>query len=309
LAGVGGRGAIPLAVGVSAALAALSQWVNYGHFPAAAHLAVSLPSAAAGALLGFAVRRNRVALVALIVLVVGLYVWGTSTRVSDDLETVARSMVEHILSRSDEIRSGDEGFVDAVAVAFSVAEDNSRGNDAVEMNRAAVLALGIILGEEKVARVAKADADPAWRDPIDRLRQRVTLRGRSDSPRHFWVSAALVVVTDEARATAVGVGKELMDANPGGSGFSFTDLAANRAGILFALAATRDAASARATQRRVLGGLAADDYCPELADLPEGLTADQFQREYGGLAGSRTREVRATIEQRMATAAALGGDR
>jgi hypothetical protein len=303
--GVSVRAAIPLALAVAAGLAVVAQWVNYRHFPAMGQLAVSVPSAVAGVLIGFAARRSRVALAALIVLIVGLYVWGTSTRVSDDVEAVALSMVPHILARSDEIRSGDDGFVDAVRVAFSEAEDNSHGSDAIVVNKAAILALGIILGEEKVARVAKADADPAWRGAIDAVRQRITLRGRGDSPRHFWVSAALVVITDEGRAIAVGVGKELMDSTPGGSGFSFADLAANRAGIQFALAATKDAASAWATQARVLGGLAATDYCPDLTDLPEGLTRDQFQTEYGGLAGAKTRDLMATIEQRTSGLAAL----
>jgi hypothetical protein len=123
------------------------------------------------------------------------------------------------------------------------------------------------------------------------------------------VSAALLVLTDETRATTVGTGKELMDSTPGGSGFSFTDLAANRAGILFALAATRNAESAAATRQLVAGGLRGDDYCPEIADLPEGLPRDRFQAEYGGLAGDRTREVLADIDRRMATRPVLQAGR
>lgn len=310
LSGVGLRASLPLGVAVAAALAVLAQGVNYGHFPAAEQLKVSLPTAAAGALVGLAARRSGVALAALAVLVVGLYLWGTSTRISDDLDAAAALTVQHVLAQEGDIRDGDDGFADAVRVAFAFAEDNSHRTDPVQANKAAVLALGIIFGDEKVAKVARRDVDPEWQEPIGVLRQRVTLRGRSDSPRHFWVSAALLVLTDETRATAVGTGKELMDSTPGGSGFSFTDLAANRAGILFALAATRTAESATATQRAVVGDdLRGDDYCPEIADLPEGLSRDRFQAEYGGLAGDRTREVLADIDRRMATRPVLQAGR
>lgn len=309
LSGYGLRLAVPLGVALAAALAVLAQWVNYGHFPAAEQLKVSLPSAAAGALVGLAAHRSWLALAALAVLVVGLYLWGTSTRISDDLDAAAGLTVQHVLAHEGDIRDGDDGFADAVRVAFAFAEDNSHRTDPVQANKAAVLALGIIFGDEKVAKVARREVDPEWRERIGVLRERVTLRGRSDSPRHFWVSAALLVLTDETRAAAVGTGKELMDSTPGGSGFSFTDLAANRAGILFALAATRSAESAVATQGLVAGGLGGDDYCPEIADLPEGLSRDRFQAEYGGLAGDRTREVLADIDRRMTTRPVLQAGR
>lgn len=302
LGGVGLRAAVPLGVVLAAALAVLSQWVSYGHFPVTGQWKVGVTTAAAGALAGTAMRRSRLALVLLALLVTGLYLWGTSTRVSDDLDDAARLTIGHVLSHADEIRPGDDGFADAVYQAFSFAEDNSHAGDPVSANKAAVLALGIVFGDERVAKVARREVDPEWRDGIEALRQRVTLRGRGDTPRHFWVSAGLVVVTDESRATTVGVGKELSDSNPGGSGFSFPDLAANRAGILFALAATGRADLAKAVQVRIVrDGCTADDFCPEIGDLPEGLTKDRFQNEYGGLGGKKTRDLMAAIEERMAT--------
>lgn len=306
---VSSRIVVPLGLILAPFLAVLAQWINHGYLPVAIQLKVSVPSAVVGALIGFAFRRGRLGLIALAAIgaiVVGLFIWGTSTNVSQNLDDISRQMVNHILAYSDEIRPGNVGFADAVLLAFTFAEDNSHGSDPVYANRAAILALGIIFGDDKIARVASSELELDWRDEIERLRQRITLRGRGDTPRHFWVSAALVIVTDETRATTVGVGKELMDANPGGSGFSFVDLAANRAGILFALAATRDAASARAMQMSIVrNGLHPDDYCPEIEDLPEGLTRDQFQSEFGGLPGRRTRDLQTEIDRRMATKAIL----
>ena len=45
----------------------------------------------------------------------------------------------------------------------------------------------------------------------------------------------------------------MMDSSPGGSGFSFVDMAANKAGIRFAVVATRNAESA---QRRAIANQA-----------------------------------------------------
>jgi len=306
---VSARVALPLGVLLAPALAVVSQWINFGYFPVAAQLQVSIVSASLGALVGFALRRGRFApavLGVVVALVVGLFVWGTSIHVSPALDFVSRQTVHHLLAHADTIRSGNEGFADAMHLAFSYAEDNSHHGDPVQANKAAVLALGIIFGDDTIAKLARCELEPDWREPIAALRQRITLRNRADTPRHFLVSAALVITTDESRAMTVGLGKELLDSNPGGSGFSFVDLAANRAGILLALAATRNDESARATQMMIIQEeLQADDYCPKIEDLPEGLTQEQFQAVYGGIGGEPTRILRQEIDRRMETKSIL----
>lgn len=297
------RVALPLALVVAPALAVLSQWINSGYFPVAAQLQVSIASAVIGTLAGFALRRGRFAPVVLTAIVVGLvaiYLWATASHESADLKLVCRQTVQHVLTHADKIRSGNEGIADAVRLAFAYAEENSHQGDSMQANKAAILALGIIIGDDQIAKFSQIQLDPDWRGPIDALRGRVTLRNRADTPRHYWVSAALVITADESQAMTVGLGKELLDAEPGGSGFSFVDLAANRAGILLAVAATRDEASARATQLKIVQEqLQADDYCPKIEDLPEGLTQEQFQATYGGLGGELTRVLRNEIDRRM----------
>ena len=83
----------------------------------------------------------------------------------------------------------------------------------------------------------------------------------------------------------VGITKELMDATEGGSGFSFVDLMADRAGNLFTAAATRNAASARAMQRRIRNGVRMAEFFPDIGGLPEGISRDDFHTTYGGLGG------------------------
>ncbi len=295
----------PVVLVLAPLLAIATQWINYGYFPITAQLQLGVSSAVLGALAGFTLRRSRMALVGLVVVAVGLYVWGTSTGISDDLYEVASATAIHILEDIDDIPDGDEGFAQLLRSAFTFAADNSHSTDAVLPNQAAILALGVILGEERVAEVAKRPIDLTRKDEFEAIRNRVTLRERHDLARHFWVSAALTILSDESRSMTVGIAKEMMDATPGGSGFSFVDLTADRAGTLFATAATRDADAARNMQARIRREVVISDYCPEVQDLPEGLTREEFQAGFGGLGGTQTEQLVNEIHRRLATCAAL----
>jgi len=290
---------------VAPLLGVATQWINYGYFPIAPQLRFGLASTILGGVAGLALRRSRVALAVLVILAVGLFAWGTSTGVPDDLYEAARATALYVLANAEDVPDGDEGFSRLMHVAFTFAEDNSHGTDAVQSNRAAILALGVILGEERVARVGKRQVDLGRRKEIAALRNRITLRGRNDLSRHFWVSAALAVLSDDRRSMTVGITKEMMDATPGGSGFSFVDLVADRAGTLFAEVATRDEESAHAMQLRIRNGVRIEEYCPDIQDLPEGLSRDDFQTEYGGLGGAGTRSVVEEIRRRLATCEGL----
>ena len=83
-------------------------------------------------------------------------------------------------------------------------------------------------------------------------------------------------------ADAIGLFKEIDDSD-GGSGFSFADLAADRAGVRFAEIATGSDDNARKIQS-VLAMLPNESYFfPHVTDLPEGITKDDFERFYGGV--------------------------
>jgi hypothetical protein len=110
----------------------------------------------------------------------------------------------------------------------------------------------------------------------------------------------LTLLSDADRSIAVGLAKELMDATSGGSGFSFSDLAADAAGNQFTRAAVRNAPAARALQERIRAGVHLGDFVPELRDLPEGLTSAEFQKRYGGLGGAETQRVVDEIRRRLA---------
>jgi len=214
-----------------------------------------------------------------------------------DVRNETREYLWRLVSVAPSLPEGDARFLALLQSAFRLAQQRSQQGEAVRENAAAVYALAILLGHWRVEQLVGPVTDRDLRYWARRNVGPVTVRGRHDWTRHYWVSAALAVVSSEAASDAAGLLKEELDAD-GGSGFSFADLLADRAGTLFGLAATRDEASARRVQEWLSGGVTLDDVFPPAADLPEGLSDDQLQREYGGVGGARYREVLEEIERR-----------
>ena len=134
-----------------------------------------------------------------------------------------------------------------------------------------------------------------------------TLRQRDDWTKHFLLSASISVLSTRGIGDGVGLFKEEMDSD-GGSGFSFGDLLADRAGTSFAVAATRDDASARAIQDRLARGYRVDDFMPLGADLPENMQEAEFKSRFGGVGGVEYRRVVDEIERRITGCAAYQKD-
>ena len=74
--------------------------------------------------------------------------------------------------------------------------------------------------------------------------QTVTVDGRDDFAKHFMVSATIAAYADTALSDAIGLYKEIEDSRIG-SGFSFNDIAADRAGTQFGEKAVANEASAQ----------------------------------------------------------------
>jgi hypothetical protein len=175
----------------------------------------------------------------------------------------------------------------------------------VQNNRAAILALGIALGHERLARFVGLEARGELVRAASELRKGTTLDGREDWPRHYTLSAALAVLENPLASDASGLLKEELDALTHGSGFSFGDLAADRAGIRFAVASTCSEADAIAMQARLQSGFVVDDFFPRASDFPENLTVEQFRQDYGGVGSQRYRQKVRDIEGRLELCPAL----
>lgn len=292
--------AVTAAVVGAPLLALAAKRINFGAMPIWPQVIFITVVSVLGALAGLALRRNWAALAALVGMTAGLSAWGLSTRVCDDLYEAWQATARHVLAAAADAPDGDEGFLHLLRVAFAYAEDNSHGTDGVLPNRAAVLVLGKLLGDDTVARVGGRDLDLGADDERIALRRRIRLGNRADLSQHFWVSAALTTLADESRSLAVGLSKEVMDSTPGGSGFSFVDMAANTAGIRLAAEATRDSESAHLLQSRILRGVKVSDLFPSIVGLPEQITRDRLQADFGGIGGDETRRLLEEIDRRIA---------
>lgn len=281
-------------------LAVLVKWMNFGHFPIAPQLALIVAAAVAGALVSIGLRRSRLALLALGLFAATSFAWGASTRITDDLYEAAHITGQHVIEQFRDIPGDADRFARLMELAFAYAEDNSHGVDPVFPNQAAILALGVILGDDQVATVARREVYSGRAGERASIRQQVRVHERADLSKHFWVSAALTVLSDAERALTVGIAKEMKDSTPGGSGFSFVDMLANKAGIRFAVVATQDADSARDLQRRIAKGVDTADFFPSIDGLPEGLSQDDFHFGFGGVGGAETRRLFSEIERRVA---------
>jgi hypothetical protein len=116
-----------------------------------------------------------------------------------------------------------------------------------------------------------------------------TLRGRQDWLSHFVVSAGLAVAISEPGAELLGIQKEVSDAlgkeKGTGSGFSFSDLNADLAGIAFArwMTGPRSKEALAEAGRRFQGA----NFIPDAKGLPDGLAWSNFTNNWGGLKDSR----------------------
>ena len=127
----------------------------------------------------------------------------------------------------------------------------------------------------------------------------VTLGGRWDLMAHFIYSAGITLAAEQGIGIAAGEFKELLDSGNGGSGFSFADLAADRAGIRFVEAATSSESAARQLQQRIVTSNSEGVFFPDIAGLPEGLSKEQFQQRYESTQSENYRKVVAQIDQRI----------
>lgn len=174
---------------------------------------------------------------------------------------------------------------------FLLARQRSTDADsALRENRAALVALAFLVNGQGLSAIVPVARQ--WPQPRPLV---ITLAGRSDTPQHYLVSAALAAEGGGPLADAIGLYKEVADSR-GGSGFSFNDLAADRAGTRLGQLAAR---FPQALQARLAAGLTEADLLPAIADLPESLTERTFQRRYGGVGAPAYRQLMSDIEARL----------
>ncbi len=233
------------------------------------------------------------------------YVWDPEatrrvlgTLVTDD-DTARWRAYQERLARMAEALPAQQPVALSVLLAplAELATARSRaGNDPAAENRALLLLLTLHANGRTPERLLPEARD--W--PVVRPLH-IVLDGRGDLAQHFLVSAAIAIDGTSPLSRAVGVYKEMADARVG-SGFSFNDLAADRAGTrLGELALARPVAA----QERLRALRDDRELMPRWDDLPEYLPEAEFRRRFGGVEAPEYQRLLAEIDRRVAALAVM----
>jgi hypothetical protein len=174
---------------------------------------------------------------------------------------------------------------------FRTALERSQENDPALENKAVILLLATYVNGYDLL-LGSGSGTAALPERV------VLLRKRQDLSRHFLTSAALALAGHRSFADMIGMAKELNDTHSG-SGFSFTDLAANQAGTLFGKRAS-SSRYARKIQRILSENAEEAVFLPDLSDLPENLHDPDFQERFGDIYSSEFGRYKRLIEERIA---------
>ena len=176
-------------------------------------------------------------------------------------------------------------FADYVGFTFGLVKQRNLAGITESLaaeNRAALMALVLYFGTDRFELLVGDISNLSVKQLQQRskLRARVKLRERVDIQKHFIYSVALQLFGTSTASNAIGELKEFLDSNNGGSGFSFADLMADRAGTRLAMLATDSDKSALRVQNHLAGITEEALLLPELTGLPEGISQQAFELHY-----------------------------
>ncbi len=200
---------------------------------------------------------------------------------------------DHLVKVSQSLPAKNLSITELLIPLFKLAAVRSDGKPAAAENRAALLVLTIYIDGRSLDKIIP-DAKN-WPRPA---KHGILLNRRDDFPKHFIISAALAANAGGPLADAVGLYKEVADSR-GGSGFSFNDIAADRAGTKFGEFAAQSA-NARTLQKKIRTGIAERDIMPATDDLPEFMQEAEFKRRFGGIDAPEYKKLMANIDRRIA---------
>lgn len=181
---------------------------------------------------------------------------------------------------------------------FKEAQRRSQAQPAHLENEAALLALAAYAGNYRFGRLIGNVQPVAGK--VTRPTQRPVLAERTDLSQHFIYSLAIKLLSEQGVSAAIGEFKELMDRARGGSGYSFVDLAADKAGIAFAMTATNTATAGK-LQELFANGNGESLFFPDISGLPEGISKPEFERRFSQVDSPAYLQVVQEIDRRLAT--------
>ena len=211
-----------------------------------------------------------------------------------DEQVRLRAFQERLAEAAGQSGGGALALGELLIPLFKLAAQRAATGDPIAENRAAIVVLAFYVNGRGIGAIVPAARD--WpRPPL----RKIVLAGRDDLPQHFALSAAIAATAGGPLADAIGLYKEVDDSRAG-SGFSFTDIAADRAGTRFGETAVSDRESASKLQRVISAGARESDLMPPVSGLPESMSETVFKRRFGGVGTSAYARVMDDIERRIA---------
>lgn len=182
--------------------------------------------------------------------------------------------------------------VDEFAALLNRAFAGQQGT--VETNRATLVALAVLLIPDGADRLV-GEQSATMRACATPYRE-IHLLDRADLAKHWTLSAALAASFDSGISRELGTWKEISDSGPGGSGFSFIDISADRSGVRFGQRAADPATSAAAA--RTLATASTEAILPVHAlALAEGMTEAEFKARFTSTESGRYDAMIARIDR------------
>ena len=211
---------------------------------------------------------------------------------ADNMFTVYQRKLNDVLR----VRSAGQrlSLADLLQPLFKLASQRSTLENSISENRAIIFIISAYVNSREVFQFLSYD-----------LRRRpiiypVYLYQRTDLAKHFMALAAVTSSGSTYLAHLLGREKEMIDAKQG-SGFSFVDLAADRAGMYFGKIATSSPENALKFQQAMAKIKNYTDFMPEVRDLPENINNETFKNQFGSIYSPKYQDLLKKIDNRIST--------
>ncbi len=205
------------------------------------------------------------------------------------------------------IRGGYVPLTKYIAPVFELAVSRSTEGEtqAIMENQAAIVALAIYFGDARMKKLVDVSRGNYFSG--SKLgSHNVTIKGRHDLVQHYLTSAGLQLAAGVGIANAIGEFKEIADTLQGGTGFSFSDIAGDKAGVTLAGKAS-SSGGAKRVQKMLASVKSESDFFPDITGLPDNMTQAEFENRFGDVENSRYLELMADVERRIAQVPVYGG--
>jgi hypothetical protein len=177
---------------------------------------------------------------------------------------------------------------------FELAYQRSTLETAIDENRVAIATINEYVNKQESQKLLAIPDNST----VSGQQYAAFLYKRIDLAQHFIGSATLTASVNKQAAQIAGVEKELSDAQ-GGSGFSFIDLTADKAGTRFGELAISSPESARRMQKAMSEIKDYSDFMPDPRDLPEHMNEAEFKQRFESVNSPVYQEISRQIDDRI----------